>query len=127
MPKQGSGRRKSLLIAGLISSSLLLVSLVSLSTTTRAETSSPFRVPCRKIIDNGPDKDRIVLLIAGEGYTKDQSQLFKGDIDRLITQGILGHDFFKDNFSFQCLCDRELVQRIRRQYWQRTKERHRFQ
>ena len=98
MAKQGSGRRKGLLIARLISSSLLLISLVSLSTTTRAETSAPFRVPCRKIIDNGPDKDRIVLLIAGEGYTKDQSQLFKGDIDRLITQGILGHDFFKDNF-----------------------------
>lgn len=87
--------RKCLSINALVGAGFLAL-LISFSSI-QAGTSLTAKVPCRKILDNGLDKDRIVLLVTGEGYSKQQSQMFKSDVDRLIMNGLLGHDFFLDN------------------------------
>ncbi len=92
-------RKQKNLFTGVLTALSLCLIVLAVSRTAQAETYQAQRVPCTKLIDNGPDKDRIVLLIAGEGYTKEQSQMFKDDVDRIITKGLLGHDFFKDNFK----------------------------
>ena len=97
--------RKSLM-AALVSSSLFLTYL-AVSTRTQAETTLVQRVPYTKIIDNGPDKDRIVLLVTGEGYSKEQASVFKNDVDRLIEKWPFRTRLFPRQLqSIQRLCCR---------------------
>jgi IgA peptidase M64/VCBS repeat protein len=51
-----------------------------------------------KLIDNGPDTAKRVLVVMGDGYAAGADQAkFDGDVDRLLTSGVFGHDFFKEN------------------------------
>ena len=49
-----------------------------------------------KILDNGPDAGRKVILVVGEGYAKADAAKYAADVDRIVLQGVLGHDVFKE-------------------------------
>jgi hypothetical protein len=96
--KVKTGNRRPLIAALLLGLSLPLAFL-AVSTNTRAETSSVQKFTYTKILDNGLDNVRRVLLIVGEGYTKQQQKLYYDDVDNFIMKGLLGHDFFHDNIK----------------------------
>src|SRR5262245_43787456 len=51
-----------------------------------------------RIIDNGPDASKKVLVVMGDGYAAGADQTkFNGDVDRLLTNGVFGNDFFREN------------------------------
>lgn len=92
-------RKRKQLIPALLLSLFLPVAFFAVSTNSHAETAAVQKFPYKKILDNGPDSQRISLLIVGEGYTKQQQQLYYDDVDTLIIKGLLGHDFFHDNIK----------------------------
>ncbi|MCF6319862.1 MAG: M64 family metallopeptidase, partial [Proteobacteria bacterium] len=52
---------------------------------------------CTKVINNGSDANKKVLVVLGDGYaTADQSK-YKEDVKKLITDGVMGNDFFEEN------------------------------
>ncbi|HZI49638.1 MAG TPA: M64 family metallopeptidase, partial [Pyrinomonadaceae bacterium] len=52
-----------------------------------------------KIVDNGPDGSKLVFAILGDGYSADDQQKYQDDVANLIIEGLLGHDFYRDNRS----------------------------
>jgi len=52
---------------------------------------------CTKIIDNGPDAGRKVLVVMGDGYAAADQAKYKGDVDMLVVNGVFGHDFFRED------------------------------
>jgi len=50
-----------------------------------------------KIIDNGPDADKLILAVLGDGYAAADQTQFNQDVNRLVMRGIFGHDFFEEN------------------------------
>ena len=52
---------------------------------------------CTKVIDNGPDSSKKVLVILGDGYAAADQEKYKQDVKNLITQGVFGRDFYKEN------------------------------
>ncbi|MDB5306737.1 MAG: hypothetical protein JWO38_939 [Gemmataceae bacterium] len=50
-----------------------------------------------KVIDNGPDGTKRVIAVLGDGYAVADQAKFDGDVDRLIVNGVFGHDFFQEN------------------------------
>ena len=58
---------------------------------------SAFGQTTTKVIDNGADNDHIVIGILAEGYSRDDQAKFGRDVDRIITGGAFGHDFFRDH------------------------------
>ena len=57
----------------------------------------PGKAQAPKIISNGPDKEKLVVVILGDGYTAAEQGKFHGDVQRLISGGTFGNDFFRDN------------------------------
>lgn len=56
-------------------------------------------VTTRKILDNGPDGEKLVFAVVGDGYSaasSDQSK-FAADVDRLVINGVMARDFYRDN------------------------------
>lgn len=61
--------------------------------------SSAQTVTTRKILDNGPDGEKLVFAVVGDGYSAaaaDQSK-FAADVDRLVINGVMARDFYRDN------------------------------
>ena len=52
-----------------------------------------------KIVDNGPDGGKLVFAILGDGYAASDQPKYKQDVDSLIVNGLLAHDFYRDNRS----------------------------
>lgn len=50
-----------------------------------------------KIINHGPDNGKKVFAILSEGYTDAEIPKFHDDVDRLVVNGLFGHDFFFEN------------------------------
>ncbi len=51
-----------------------------------------------KIIDNGPDASKKVMVVLGDGYAAGADQTkFNTDVDNLLKNGVFGNDFFKEN------------------------------
>jgi IgA Peptidase M64 len=57
----------------------------------------PSGTPVRKVLDNGPDTDRLVLAVLGDGYTASEQEKFAADVDRLLLRGVLAHDVFGEH------------------------------
>src|SRR5688500_2760967 len=52
---------------------------------------------CTKLIDNGPDAGKKVLVILGDGYAAADQNAYNGDVDEMVVQGLFGNDFFRDH------------------------------
>jgi hypothetical protein len=52
-----------------------------------------------KIIDHGPDGEKLTFVILGDGYATGDQAKYTQDVERLVVNGVFGHDFYKDNFS----------------------------
>src|SRR6187401_2955129 len=51
-----------------------------------------------KIMDNGTDAAKKVIVVMGDGYAAGADQTkFNGDVDSLVTNGVFGHDFWQEN------------------------------
>lgn len=54
-----------------------------------------------KIIDHGSDGEKLVFVVLGDGYSAsaaDQSK-YESDVNKLVVDGVFGHDFYKDNIA----------------------------
>jgi len=52
---------------------------------------------CNKVIDNGVDSGKKILVILGDGYAASDQTKYNNDVKKLITDGVFGHDFYKEN------------------------------
>jgi IgA Peptidase M64 len=52
-----------------------------------------------KIVDHGPDGEKLTFVVLGDGYAKQDQDKFAKDVDRLVVSGVFAHDFYRDNFS----------------------------
>src|SRR5215470_9115539 len=63
-----------------------------------AQCSAP---TCNKIVDNGSDSAKKVIVVMGDGYASSDQTKYNGDVQTLVVDGVLGHDFFReDNNGF---------------------------
>jgi hypothetical protein len=53
----------------------------------------------KKVVDHGPDGEKLTFVVLGDGYAAGDQGKFAQDVDRLVVNGVFGHDFYKDNFS----------------------------
>ncbi|HEX8291558.1 MAG TPA: M64 family metallopeptidase [Pyrinomonadaceae bacterium] len=54
-------------------------------------------MPPVKIMDNGPDADRMVIVVLGDGYAQADQAKYRDDVRRLVVNGVLAHDVYGDN------------------------------
>lgn len=47
-----------------------------------------------KIIDNGPDAGKKILVVMGDGYAAADQTKYNNDVDNLVVKGVFGNDFF---------------------------------
>jgi len=52
---------------------------------------------CTKVINNGPDANKKVLVVMGDGYNSSDQSKYREDVKKLITEGVMGNDFYKEN------------------------------
>jgi hypothetical protein len=52
-----------------------------------------------KILDHGPDGEKLTFVVMGDGYAAADQTKFSQDVDKLVTNGVFGHDFYKDNIE----------------------------
>jgi IgA Peptidase M64 len=50
-----------------------------------------------KLMNNGPDGEKLTFVVMGDGYAAKDQAKFAGDVQKLVVQGVFGHDFYKDN------------------------------
>jgi hypothetical protein len=51
----------------------------------------------QKILDHGPDGEKRTFVVLGDGYSASEQTKFANDVDKLLIQGVFGHDFYKDH------------------------------
>lgn len=49
---------------------------------------------CTKVIDNGPDAGKRVVVVMGDGYTAGEQSAYNTQVENMVTNGIFGNDFF---------------------------------
>jgi hypothetical protein len=54
---------------------------------------------CTKIIDNGPDTGRKVIAVMGDGFAAADQDAYNTAVNTLITNGVFGNDFFRENHN----------------------------
>lgn len=59
-----------------------------------AQCSSP---TCAKIMDNGPDAGKRILVVMGDGYAAGDQAKYNADVDTLLVNGVFAHDFFNED------------------------------
>ncbi len=52
---------------------------------------------CQKIIDNGPDSEKKVLVVIGDGYASGDQARWVDDANRLVIDGVFKRDFFNED------------------------------
>jgi hypothetical protein len=52
-----------------------------------------------KVVDNGPDGEKLTFVVLGDGYALEDQTKFASDVDTLVVHGVFGHDFYKDSIS----------------------------
>lgn len=50
--------------------------------------------PVTKILDNGPDGERLVFAVLGDGYALGDEAKYRDDVDRLLLNGVFSNDGF---------------------------------
>lgn len=56
---------------------------------------------CTKVIDNGSDAGKKVLVVLGDGYASGDQTKYNGDVDTMVVNGVFGNDFFRtENNAF---------------------------
>lgn len=68
--------------------------LCILLTTAVASAQTP-----KKIVDHGPDGEKRTFVVLADGYSAADQAKFASDVDKLVIQGVFGHDFYKDHFE----------------------------
>jgi hypothetical protein len=51
----------------------------------------------QKILDNGPDGQKLVFVVVGDGYAAGDQTKFVNDVNNLVINGVLTHDFYREN------------------------------
>jgi IgA Peptidase M64 len=51
---------------------------------------------CTKIVDNGPDAGKKILVVMGDGYASGDQTKYNTDVDSLVVNGVFGNDFFHE-------------------------------
>jgi hypothetical protein len=51
----------------------------------------------QKILDNGPDGQKLVFVVVGDGYAAADQDKYVNDVNNLVINGVLTHDFYRDN------------------------------
>lgn len=54
---------------------------------------------CTKIINNGPDAGKKVVVVMGDGYAAGDQTTYNGDVDTLVRNGLFGNDFFREEHN----------------------------
>ena len=54
-------------------------------------------VTTSKILNNGPDGDKLVFAVVGDGYGAADQTKYAEDVERLVINGVMAHDFYRDN------------------------------
>ncbi len=54
---------------------------------------------CTKIIDNGPDAGKKVLVVLGDGYAAADQNKWINDVKEKILDGVFAHDFYLENHN----------------------------
>lgn len=81
--------------AGRLLTGLALVTVLAASRrTSAAQCVAP---ACTKLVDNGPDSAKKVIVVLGDGYASSDQAKYIGDVQRLVVDGVLGHDFFRED------------------------------
>src|SRR5262245_20027713 len=52
---------------------------------------------CTKLINNGPDAGKKILVVMGDGYASADQTTYNNDVDTLVRNGVFGNDFFREN------------------------------
>lgn len=52
-----------------------------------------------KIINNGPDADKKIIAVLGDGYAAEDQAAYNSDVDELLIKGVFGKDFFLENHN----------------------------
>lgn len=56
---------------------------------------------CTEVVNNGSDSTKKIIAVMGDGYAAADQAKYNGDVQTLVTDGVLGHDFFReDNNAF---------------------------
>lgn len=71
-----------------------LVTCVFSATTAFAACTAP---TCSKLVDNGPDGTKRILVVMGDGYAAADQTKYNNDVNTLVTSGVFGNDFFLEN------------------------------
>src|SRR5215216_5686114 len=54
-------------------------------------------VTTQKILDNGPDGQKLVFAVVGDGYAAADQAKYVNDVNNLVINGVLTQDFYRDN------------------------------
>jgi hypothetical protein len=71
---------------------LLLLSLCLLTVAAKAKGQE-------KILDSGPDGEKLVFVVLGDGYTASDQAKYKADVNKLLLSGVFANDFYKDSIK----------------------------
>ncbi|MGB2678395.1 MAG: M64 family metallopeptidase [Candidatus Acidiferrum sp.] len=55
--------------------------------------------PVTKVVDHGPDGEKLTFVVLGDGYAAGDQAKYAQDVQRLVVNGVFGHDFYKENVS----------------------------
>src|SRR5271157_89060 len=69
---------------------LLVVLYILLTVATYAQRTTT-------ILDNGPDGEKLVFVVLGDGYAAGDQAKYQADVKSLLLDGVFSHDFYKDN------------------------------
>lgn len=54
---------------------------------------------CAKIINNGADAGKKVVVVMGDGYTAAEQEAYNTQVNELVTTGLFGNDFFREQHN----------------------------
>ena len=54
---------------------------------------------CTKVIDNGPDAGKKVVVVMGDGYTAAEQDAYNTQVTNMVTNGLFGNDFFREQHN----------------------------
>src|SRR5262245_50879544 len=74
----------------------VLCATLLLSTEASAQCVAP---TCTKVIDNGTDAGKKVVVIMGDGYTAADQAAYNTQVNNMVTNGLFGHDFFEEQHN----------------------------
>lgn len=81
-------------VRALALASSLAVTLVMNAPSAEAACTAP---TCTKIIDNGPDAGKKILVVLGDGYASADQTKWVNDVNNLVVNGVFAQDFFKED------------------------------